>query len=364
MTDFIPKLTVNSSSIPKRTKKRISNILPGWESALAAERHGYAKGPSHPDGFSIPQIEILCGKVESFGEEVNRGRYIRFRQKNSSYQIYFKKLVLASGTIGNAILMSSLTGEEYFSFGNHISGTLGPFPLAAPRNLNKIYQSFAHQERDFVTFCTIRNRGYSHCAIRLIPVQKVLLKELWKRLIFERSSRSSKEVFWRQALFLGLDTISRLLLGKRLEYQYKVRILAEIPLSTASNLRVKKEENDEFLAEVRLSLSQEVLNEIEDLIFNFLKFLKLPDSSANRKSVAASVKEIRWEDCGHYFGTVPVSNSSLRPSVDGNLRLRSNRDIYVLGNSAHPIGSHGHPTGLTILLAARLAVHLQEVISG
>ena len=365
---FIPKLTIQNNRVKKKIKKRLSKLVPNYNEHLVVEVHGYALGPSEAKGFENCIDSVYQGNIIYINDDAGKTNAISFLHSEGNVEtIKFKVVVLASGTIGNALLVNRFTGAQKFHLGNHISTTIGNFTFKSPQNLNSIYQSFAKKEKSFVTFSldAEREQVYSdhYGAVRLIPNRKQSLIALWKRTIDQLKLSPYSVPELKNITFLIIETVSRILFGKRLDWSYKLRLIGEIPLSKTEGLEVLFQ--DEFNAKIRVNLllNKKVEEDFKLLIQTYTQRVANSAEYLQPINISLDLSNTLWNDSGHYFGTIPIGLASDFPTVDENLLLNGSKSIYVLGNSAHPVGSHGHPTGLSILLAARLAEHIMGEIN-
>jgi hypothetical protein len=324
------------------------------------ERHGYALATSKSEGFLSWKGEILQGGIRKIGIDDEAHTYIEFKRETQVHKIYYKSIVFASGAIGNALLVNRFTKQKSFRFGNHVSSTFGTFSFKRPCNLNKIFQSFRDNEKEFVTFCLNPVSRRCQAAIRIIPVRKKSLAELWRGQLVISNLKFTNVNFWIQIKHLTLDTTYRLVFGRRLDQEYNIRVLAELPLTIDSYLEIKSQDERAAQIEIKSCVSKEVLEEVRNVLTEFANVVQSSSTHIKREVSLNNLERAIWSDSGHYFGTVPVSSELGFAAVDENLLLRGQHQIYVLGNSAHAVGSHGHPTALTVLLAARLAKHLKD----
>jgi GMC oxidoreductase len=338
----------------------LQRILPGVEGQMCVERHGYADGPSSEAGFLSPITDVHSGLVqEIILEGINNNRLVLLKPSGHTVIFQFSNLIFASGTIGNAILVSRVTGAKDFSIGNHASSTIGHFEFRKPQNLSAIQQAFHLREREFLTFSHLGSKWQVQSAIRMIPNRKKSVAHeisLWFRNIFTEKSQNIN--LWK-IVYIILDIIRRVFGFGRLEPSYKLRILAEVPISS-QGMHVTAFDTNSALIKIDMSYTAEAQGEVKDLLTRFTNCAISSELYSDVKITSDNLSDIEWEDSGHYFGTVPVAEEWEAPSVDGNLKLRGTKSIWVIGNSAHPVGSHGHPTALSILLAKRLAKHLVD----
>jgi choline dehydrogenase-like flavoprotein len=71
-------------------------------------------------------------------------------------------------------------------------------------------------------------------------------------------------------------------------------------------------------------------------------------------------------DSAHHLGTTRMSRDPRDGVVDGNLKVHSLPNLYVVGGSTFPTGSHANPTMTIVAIASRLVDHVanQILVSG
>ena len=361
---FLPALSIKSSQIPKNTSKILKRIMPDFDEVFITEVHGYAKAPSDSNGFKSALKEVHQGRIVEIEPMLKQ---IRFSPNSGdAYTIQYEIIVFASGAIGNALLVNRFTGANRFFLGNHISTEIGCFSLNYPTHLWNVYQSFSRNERQFVTFSLKEQKeeGATSGAIRLIPSRKELLSLKWRVLCVAARTRFLQAAFWSEFGLILRDSLSRIFLARRLDLSFRLRLIADLPFSKSNGwLEICNQSESWAQIRINLVLTDEYKKGLSNLIEAFVRISESPNSGFRiKRSTNLSLDKAVWSDCGHYYGTVPVSLDGEYPTVDEDLSLRCGENMYVVGNSSHANGSHGHPTALTILLASRLANHLVEKI--
>jgi choline dehydrogenase-like flavoprotein len=145
-----------------------------------------------------------------------------------------------------------------------------------------------------------------------------------------------------------------------------VRMMTDQPADESSNyFEITGIKNGKWTGRVKLELDPKVSGDSEVLIQTLNRSLEQSRYMKKGTKLSLSedfqVPESIWRDAGHYYGSVPVGLlNSYQPTVDGNLQLNGFTNIFVIGASCFPIGSHGHPTKLIMDLATRLGKHISE----
>jgi hypothetical protein len=352
------------------TNTTIEKIFPGSQSVLEIEHHGYITGQFGEIGqYKFPgagKNKILEGALLTVGQMSSEIYELKLISKDGSVAIVkTQNLVLATGNFLNACYTSLLTDIKRFPIGNHCSKKIGDLSFVEPMNLKNIAQTYDVTEYQFVT---LGNNGFGSNfqgvsnSIRLqvtgtISVRRAILDFLIKDFFKCRLKAKIRTLF---AILIA--TIKR----KRLISQATVRIMTDQPANEGGNyFEITGVENGKWISRVKLELAPKVTEDSKVLIQILNKSLE--QSRYLKKATSISLREdfemaeYIWRDAGHYYGSVPVGLlSSHQATVDENLQLNGFTNIFVVGASCFPIGSHGHPTKLIIDLAIRLGKHIHE----
>jgi choline dehydrogenase-like flavoprotein len=66
-----------------------------------------------------------------------------------------------------------------------------------------------------------------------------------------------------------------------------------------------------------------------------------------------------FDTAAHYLGTTRMSDDPREGVVDADLKVHSLPNLFVVGASVFPTGSHANPTMTILALALRLAEHFR-----
>jgi choline dehydrogenase-like flavoprotein len=153
---------------------------------------------------------------------------------------------------------------------------------------------------------------------------------------------------------------------KRIISTATVRMMTDLPASHSKNFfMIGKSAEGIWETRIKLELPSQVVENAQVLIEDLTKEISTSKKLRNLKNLDISLNiednapEYAWQDAGHYYGSIPVGEPSPGlATVDENLALHGFPNVYSVGSSCFPIGSHGHPTKLIIDLANRLGSHL------
>ena len=251
-------------------------------------------------------------------------------------------VILASGTIGNAKLVSLLTGQTSFPLGNHLEFNIGKLRFDHYRRLGQM--AYLHHGRDFLSFAKTEFNGLQH-SIRFVPS--------------DSTTKSLAEVEFGRKGFLA-----RFLNLVFLKFGWVNEVGVDLWLDTGQigTISFTLDSENNFLEE-SYHASEERIREIlvkASVRAEFPRELELGGLFIGREE-----EKLQPSDTAHYFGTTPMeveSNKSVqdRATVDRNFLLRAGdiQNAYCLGSSSFALGSHGHPTLMAVLTAHRAAEKL------
>jgi hypothetical protein len=257
---------------------------------------------------------------------------LRFRSLEGDFlEISTKNLLLASGAIGNALLLGLITGQKVFPIGNHASAMIAAAEFRNRRSLRGfgalvpwgIFKSWSRSlVGDF-------NHSFRISPTSTLKIELGSILESFQHLKIVSVVRKITELFWTYSLlrpatgyiFGVLDT------GRH----------AEIRLD---NPRACK------TFEVKV-LQKDYLNSAKLDFDNLMQGL----NSEGSIQVAQSTWPV-FEDSHHYFGSCPmIDGDAQQLSVRGDFQVRGFPGLYAFGASSFPRGSHGHPTFLAVKTA-------------
>jgi hypothetical protein len=368
--ELLAKASKPIMDVSSSTSVIIEKIFPGVSSVLEIEPHGYITGQFGEIGeYQFPQEgnnEILEGALIDVSQINNEGFILKLISIDGSVAIIeTQNLVLATGNFLNACYTSLFTNIRRFPVGNHCSKKIGELAFSEPMRLRNIAQTYEKKENRFVT---IGNNGFSpnfhgvSNSIRLqvtdsISTQRALFDYLVKDFFKSRPAAKIRTIW---AIFIAI------LRKKRLISLATVRMMTDQPADDGNNyFEITGLENGKWKTRVKLELPLPVIEDVEALIHLLNRsasqshYLK----QGTRLSLGQNLESADnvWRDAGHYYGSVPVGLPiPHQATVDENLQLHGFKNIYVVGSSSFPIGSHGHPTKLIIDLASRLGQYISE----
>ncbi len=365
----------NSPHIQDNSKKAIAlfeRIFPEITTRLELEQHGYATGNfGSLSTFGFPDCSpqnVIVGSIQSIHRSTS-GKYLvrAVSSRGEAVTIEAKYLILASGNLLNACFVSLLSGQEKFPVGNHFSRKVADIFFKEPLDLKNIAQTYESSETSFFTLGnngTLANFKGTENSFRLQVTERVSAQRATYELLFREFSTSSLGQKARSLLSIMQALFKR----QRLITSATIRLMTDQPPKEKGNyFKIIGQNNGTWKGEINLELSPDVSQDATSLSEIILETasasnlisklgLKLADSSPG-----GSV-EFAWLDAGHYYGSIPVAQSSLHyASVDHNLELHGYENCFVVGSSSFPVGSHGHPTKLVIELASRLGAHLAAI---
>lgn len=368
--ELLAKASKPKEQLLNSAKAIIENIFPGILHSLEIEPHGYINGQfGQIDKYQFPldgKHEIFHGVLIDVSQINNDGYLLKLLSKDGSVvTVKTQNLVFATGNFLNACYTSLLTNIVWFPVGNHCSKKIGELSFTEPMNLRFVAQVYEKKENFFIT---LGNNGFSsqfHGIANSIRLQ-VTDSISCQRATFDYLVKN----FFKSGLVVKIRTMWAILIAivrkKRLISSATVRLMTDLPADEGSNyFKITGVENGKWSAEIKLELTPSVIGDSEALI----QLLNQSVSNSHylkggtRLSLGDNVEPLEnvWRDAGHYYGSVPVGlPNSCYSTVDENLQLHGFKNVFVVGSSSFPIGSHGHPTKLIIDLAKRLGKYISE----
>jgi hypothetical protein len=362
----------------KSESRRIKRIFGLAESSLVPEKHRYLGGTfGSPEKYRFLQphnienlmtadlVDITLDSPDGFHRVSVRGADGRIDD------IYCRRLIFAAGTIGNAYLTFLATGNNSFQIGNHLSAIVGTVYFRDPRRITSFLQTWNPDETSFITLSLPlsirRSLELGHSGIRFHPIPPPPLKSEIQRtfISFVRSffsPKSLKPLIWRLT-----DLIYFIVSRKRLNYGMQIHILADVSLNKSNSLEFDYTTNP-TLASLEITLDEDCLKELTELMqrlilglssgTNIFKF-DVPCYFDGEVSTQLLTK-YDWLDSAHYFGSLPMGGNIPNQSVNIDFTIDGQKNVRAIGASSFPIGNHGHPTLLTILLAKTFSRNLSQ----
>jgi hypothetical protein len=348
----------------------IEKIFPGILDKLEVEPHGYITGQfGKINEYQFPlygKHEILYGALTDVSQINKDGYLLKLISKDGSVAtVKTQNLVFATGNFLNACYTSYLTNMVWFPVGNHCSKKIGELSFTEPMRLQNIAQKYEWGENLFIT---LGNNGFSS---QLYGIANSIRLQVTNSISIQRATFDYLvKDFFKLSPAAKIRTIRAILIAilrkKRLISSSTVRMMTDLPADEGSNyFKITGVENGIWTAEIKLELSSSVIDDSKTLIqllnqsISQSQYLK----EGTRLSLGDDVEPLEnvWRDAGHYYGSVPVGlPNPCYSTVDENLQLHGFKNVFVVGSSSFPIGSHGHPTKLIIDLARRLGKHISE----
>jgi hypothetical protein len=341
----------------------VENIMPNYESILNVEQHSYSGGKygnKDPETFIEPIKEYTLGRIISIAYNDKKTLYkieILGDQGKKSL-IECETLIFAAGAILNACLTSMITGNSIFPIGNHFSKRIAKINFTKPLNLRHIAQTYAKDDMHFLTFVlkdNVLQKSSSNSSIRL-QIESSNKMEIY-RMIKGISSFNSVA---RVCSFMIKSVLIFLRGGVRETQSAIVRMMIDQPLNEINHLEITQKPDGLFNCKITLQIDELTAKHAINLQKEFLdilmksKFVKsvniCSDNSEMHSTGSTSFDVSDWNDTAHYFGSVPMRSKSKTVYVDQEFQLNGFKELYVVGNSTFPIGSHGHPTFLNMCL--------------
>ena len=349
-------------------------IFPGIKDYLEIEQHGYLTGSlSSFSNYKFPensQRDVLEGAITAI-KVLPSGSYMvtLITVSGSLVELESQEIILAAGNILNACYVSLLTGHKIFPIGNHCSKKLGEIFFVEPMKLINIAQTYSPNETKFLT---IGNNGFSpnfngtNNSIRLqvtdtVSAQRSAFEYLVKGILVGDLKRKMRII---------RSICHAIIFSERLISKATIRLMTDQPSDHDNYLEVIRQRNGKWELKIKLELDSNVMQDslhLHQIIAESLsksecvRDVYLPSLRTDKTN---KILEYAWHDAAHYYGSIPAKSSNAHsPAVDENLQLQGFVNCFVVGSSAFPIGSHGHPTKLIMDLAVRLGVYLNEKTS-
>jgi len=334
----------DDSVFGKRRNRRI------WRPALAEIRIPNFSTDTHVHlkhkrklNFAVRDFASKSLRVASSLKIVPRDKFYAITYLDANGELVnfaARNLFLASGALGNAILLSKVTGRTAFPLGNHAAGIVGIMsfrqrlflarfgslvPWGIFRSWSKLLQGAHNHSFRISPVATlaaqVRTMVRSTISGKLLQAAEVFFK-IFSTYFFQIPKTAS--------LFAMLDTGLHAELRLR-GYSRETQKAESIAVSVIDR---------EYLFSAKQDFSK-LTREIEGLGFARIESLAWPT----------------FVDTHHYFGTCPmIEGSDKYLTVDSGFQVRNWPGLFALGSSAFPQGSHGHPT----LLAAKTAEFLVQ----
>jgi hypothetical protein len=313
-----------------------------------------------------PELKKVLYLLGRSGHELRVGRFVNIcKTGHQFYELSYldpsgevktikaHNLVLASGSFLNCCLLFELTGQAVFPIANHLSTIAAGLILKRPTRFKHYVQSFQGPQDSFSVW--FDDSTPQACSVRLVPDDGRPLDVI----NFEGG------IFMGAGLKKDYSFVYRRLLRKINFYDtFLINLMLETHLSSTNQLHVRKLENSRATWRISVELRID-----EDLLMLGIKLVDRFTSLFEPLSATKSVEKASWMrtprvgtgetlknfiDSAHYFGSVPcslVAADGAHLTVDSSLRLRNNKNIWVLGNCVLPNAGCAHPTELISQLA-------------
>lgn len=363
----------------KSESRHIKRIFGSAANSFVPEKHRYLGGSfGSPEKFQFLQphnvenlisadlVDIVTGGSDGLQRLSVRGT------DGGTKDIYCQRLVFAAGTIGNAYLTFLTTGHNCFQIGNHLSAIVGTVYFRDPRRISSFLQTWNSDETSFITLSlplSIRKSlDIGHSGIRFHPIPPPPLKcEIRRTFVsFIKKFYSPKSLM---SFVLSLvDLLYFIVSHKRLNYGFQVHVLADVRPNVLNFLRFNSAMNNHAFASLEIGLDENCLEELRELMQRLILGLNSGTNISNLDIPCyvdgmvskQLLTKYEWLDSAHYFSTLPMGGKSPNQSVNIDFAIEGQRNIYAVGASSFPVGNHGHPTLLTILMAKTFARKLSQ----
>ena len=140
-----------------------------------------------------------------------------------------------------------------------------------------------------------------------------------------------------------------------------LRIMVDQPLNDLNRISISRMPHGLYNCKIRLCMDESTkicANRLERTFIETLSKSEYVDSintfSEAKEDSGLKIRaseDTEWKDAAHYFGTVPMNKLFSSAHINESCALNGFINCYVVGNSALPIGSHGHPTLLNMCLS-------------
>lgn len=286
-------------------------------------------GPrKEPDSFQkLNQVETAILKELRYLED-ERLTVAKFQNSDgTAKELSAKRVVFASGALGNAFLVSKLTGQRDFPIGNHVSRISAEVHFKRTRYLGALVQEWRPRDKQFFTMSLSDSdnlgSGLAQASIRWFANDDPSNQEPSKNSLLNR-------------------------VAKRLRFYSRATIQEMQVLEPgAAKLRFN---------ETGCSAHIEVAPGTADTLKRISRQLfQATERGLGRRGVVSPPNEA-FNDAAHYFGTVPMSDSENNYlGVDCDFALKGFPTVYCAGLSAMPKISHAHPTIFALASGMKVA---------
>tara|TARA_B110000503_G_C7153135_1_gene416069 strand:- start:218 stop:1546 length:1329 start_codon:yes stop_codon:yes gene_type:complete len=304
------------------------------KSGMSPDRHVFLPDKKRYDS-KVANFGMRSSRVSAiieFDVQKSGGNLVFEDQTGAIRDVNFRKLVLASGPIGNAMILSMLTAPNLFPIGNHAHGIVGRVRLDRVMKFGQ--DAYLHHGKSFFSGSSLINeRGRGDHSVRLVPDSS--------RANSLASLQFGSEAFLKDLLHL---------IYLRAGFTNSFEIFAMAELEPSGELKISASQKGGKVDSMSLTLRPKV-NSTE--IFEELKILAQRLNSLPHV-IKLSLKEPKeLQDSAHYFGTIPMRDEPQGNEVSSFFKLEGLNNTWSLGASGFPAGSHGHPTLLSVLTAHR-----------
>ena len=307
------------------------------------------------NNFALPQIDkniLMLATVKDLKANADHFLVTVCGADGLISKIQSRYLVLACGTFLNACYFSLINGQKDFPLSNHFAADFGRIELTKPITVKDCVQTYASGENAFSTFASLRSKTNSNwepnSSIRLqaTPLaigRRAMVSALLKLEILYLFNRV-------------IPFLYSVLKGSRLVESLRIRVIADQNISEKNGMRIVLFHNGVFHVEITLTIENCVRADAHRAVSEFIEIVK---TSRIVSSVDLFNEEkVFWDDPAHYFGTTPIGLRKYESSLTSDSESRLHPGLYIIGNSSIPVGSHGHPTLISMQLSMIAAMSI------
>lgn len=291
------------------------HLLPGFASELGFFLGAQEARQPFAEFEHLYNRSTISAHLVGIERLANKQFRLSLQRSGENLQIYSTQVAFASGSLGNARLVSQISGSDSFSIGNHVSWVVGRGVVSQIASSQVRRKSEGN--RTFVLYNhRLPNGVASGASVR------------FRRVPATNSSLRSG--------------IARPF-GSRSRLDFEILGMLEVPKSMAS-LRVAANGSPQ-----QLTLTSANPQHLHDLAQQI--GCEVASSLRMSKHIFefSAESKIMFRDASHYFGTVPIENGTSR--VSDSLELEGCDGVFVVGSSVFDSGGSGHPTLLAMQTA-------------
>ena len=355
----------NETNIP-RPKRHASRFakkhFPNLKKRFLEEIGLYAGNElGEENNFSLPQINeniLMLATVTDLKANADHFLVTVCEADGLISKIQSKYLVLACGTFLNACYFSLINGQEDFPLSNHFAADFGRVELTKPITVKDCVQTYAIGENAFSTFASLRSKPNSNWEPNTsIRLQATPLAIGRRAMVYALLKFEILYLFNRVIPFLY-----SVLKGSRLVDSLKIRVIADQNISEKNRMRILSFHNGIFHVEITLTIDNCVSADAHRAVSEFIEIVKASKIVSSIDLV--NEDKVLWDDPAHYFGTTPIGLHKYESSLTSDSESRLHPGLYIIGNSSLPVGSHGHPTLISMQLSTIAAMSILKGVKG